>query len=150
LTIELPPWLGALAALFVCGGAFWRGGRDERLAAAGVLLSLSATFLWADKSWPHVQKAEFAADTLLLLLLLWVALRSSRWWPMSAAGFQLLAVMTHVAKAIDPGLQQWAYITAGVIWTYLLLAALAVGTWNASRAGGQPASAAVPGTAARR
>lgn len=39
--------------------------------------------------------------------------------------------MTHVAKMVDPGLAQRAYITAGVIWTYLLEAALAVGTWNA-------------------
>jgi hypothetical protein len=102
-----------------------------------------ATVVLRDYSWPQLQLAGFVVDVLLLLLLLWIALRSPKYWPLAAAGFQLLAVLTHVAKMIDPGLQQWAYITAIVIWTYLLMITLGVGVWNCWRDknGGRPLSA---------
>ncbi|CAN7473419.1 hypothetical protein LJR225_003250 [Phenylobacterium sp. LjRoot225] len=134
MTIALPPWLGALVAFLVCGAALWKGDLEERLAAAGFLTSLAVTVLLRDNSWPHIQRAIFIADTLLFALLLVIALRTPKFWPMAAAGFQLLAIMTHLAKVMDAGLQQWAYMTAGVIWTYLQLGAVAVGTWNAQRA----------------
>lgn len=144
MTIALPPWLGALVAFLTCGAALWKGGVEERATAAGILLSLAVTVLLRDNSWPHVQRAIFAADSLLFVLLLVVALRTPKYWPLAAAGFQLLAIMTHVAKMMDAGLQQWAYITAGVIWTYLLLLALAVGTWNAWQDRVQSARAGAP------
>jgi hypothetical protein len=150
LTIALPPWLGAAAAFLLCGAALWKGGREERLTAAGLLLSLAVTVLLRDYSWPTLQRPEFIADTALFVLLTAIALRTAKFWPLAAAGFQLLAVMTHVAKMIDPNLQQWAYITANVIWTYLVLAALGVGTWNSWRAAGQPAMSGAPAGATRR
>ncbi|WP_374469367.1 hypothetical protein [Phenylobacterium sp.] len=69
-------------------------------------------------------------DVSLLVVVVVVAMRSSRYWPIFAAAFQLLAVITHAAHLLDPGVGDWAYVTAGVIWTYLLLLALALGTWN--------------------
>lgn len=151
LTIALPPWLGLVVLLFVCGGAFWKGGSEERYVAAGILLSLAVTVLTRDNHWEHVESAVFVADTSLFIALVVISLKTAKYWPLAAAGFQLLAIMTHVAKVMDAGLQQWAYITAGVIWTYLLLVALGVGTWNAWRAGrAQPATIADGRPAATR
>jgi len=133
LTIALPPWLGAVAAFLVCGAALWKGGFEERTAAGGFLLSLAVTVLTRDNSSEHVESAIFVADTSLFIALVVIALKTPKFWPLAAAGFQLLAIMTHVAKVMDAGLQQWAYVTAGVIWTYLLLAAIGVGVWNAWR-----------------
>jgi hypothetical protein len=70
---------------------------------------------------------------VFFLVLLVVSLRTERFWPLVACGFQLLAVLTHAAKLIDKGVAQWAYITAGVIWTYLVLLAMGIGTWNVWR-----------------
>jgi hypothetical protein len=113
---------------------------------------MGLTLALRDTSWPKVQSAEFAADIANLGLLIWIALRSPKYWPMAAAGFQLLAVMTHVAKLVDRGVAQWAYLTAGIIWTYLLMIALVVGTVNASRArrAAQMAGAPAPAGAMRR
>lgn len=143
MTIALPPWLGFVILFIVSAGAVLRGGVDERLATVGLLSNVLATVVLRDYSWPQLQLAGFVVDVLLLLLLLWIALRSPKYWPLAAAGFQLLAVLTHVAKMIDPGLQQWAYITAIVIWTYLLMITLGVGVWNCWRDknGGRPPSA---------
>lgn len=134
MTIALPPWLGPLVLLLVSAGAFLRGGVEERLTAAGLLTNVAVTVLLRDHSWPELQRAGFVVDVGLLLLLIGIALKSPKYWPMAAAGFQLLAVLTHIAKMIDPNLQQWAYITAIVIWTYLLMIALGIGVWNSWRA----------------
>ena len=141
MTIELPPWLGTLFAFLVCGAALWKGGRDERIGSATLLINMAATVALRDRSWSPVQYGGFAVDVATLAVFLMLALRSSRFWPMAAAAFQLLAVMTHVAKLVDPLLKPWAYITAIVIWTYLLFITLGVGTWNAWRARSEAAGA---------
>lgn len=129
----MPLWLGLIIAALVCGAALWKGGFEERMTGCGFLLSLAVTFVFEDRTWPHIQKAIFAADTALFVLLVVLALRAQKYWPMAAASVQLLAVLTHVAKMLDTGVGQWAYMTAGVIWTYLLLIALGVGVWNCRR-----------------
>lgn len=133
MTIALPPWLGLVVLLAVCSGAFLKGGVEERLTAAALLASVAVTVLFRDRSWTSLQTAGFAMDVIVLLLLVAIALKSAKYWPMFGAGFQLLAVLTHVAKMIDPNVDQWAYITAIVIWTYLLMGALGLGTWNTWR-----------------
>jgi hypothetical protein len=78
-----------------------------------------------------------AVDAGFLAFLALLALRSDRFWPIWAAGFQLLAVITHCARLLDPTLGAWVYITAGVIWTYLVLFALTFGTLGCWRADAQ-------------
>ena len=133
MTIALPTWLGFAVMLVVCGGAFIRGGLEEKLTAVSMLINVSVTHVLRDYSWPQVQLAGFAVDVLSLVLLLAIALRTYKFWPLAAAAFQLLMVLTHIAKMIDPGLGQWSYMTAIVIWTYLLMIALGVGVWNCRR-----------------
>jgi hypothetical protein len=133
LTIALPPWLGFVVMFVVCSGAFVRGGVEERLTAGGLLINVAATVVMRDHTWPQLQRAGFVVDVLFLVLLTIIALRTWKFWPLAAAAFQLLAVLTHIAKMIDPDLEQWSYITAIVIWTYLLMTALGVGVWNSWR-----------------
>jgi hypothetical protein len=152
LTIALPLWFGTLVTALVCGAALWKGGTEERLVAGALALNVILCAKLRDISWPHVQLGEFAIDVLTLAFFVAVALRTPKYWPLAAAAFQLLGVMTHVAKLIDPLLQQWAYITAGIIWTYMLFAAILTGTWNSWRArrGPQPAATRPPAAGTRR
>jgi hypothetical protein len=126
----------------VCAGAFWKGGREEQLAAGGLLLSFALTVALRDRSWAGIQWSAFVADICLLILLTAIALRTERYWPMAAAAFQLLCVVTHLARLVDPGVRAWAYATGQVIWSQLLVVAIGVGVWNAWRGGRQPARAA--------
>jgi hypothetical protein len=114
----------------VVGAAFWKGGPSERIAAAGFLVAWFATPLLVGTRHGAPPWISFAIDTLFFLLLLGLALRSGRWWPLAAAAFELLSVLTHVARLIDPGVYKWAYLTADIFWTYLLLATIALGTFN--------------------
>ena len=57
---------------------------------------------------------------------------------MPAAAFQLLLVVTHAAIIADPGVRARAYITALILWSYLVLITLAVGTYTNWRGASAP------------
>lgn len=141
MTIALPPWFGVAVSILICGGALWKGDWEERTAGATLLLNFAISIFLRDVSWPRVQLAGFTADIFTLLILGAVALRTKKFWPLFATGFQLLSVLTHVGKMIDPNVHGWAYLTAIIIWTYLILISLAIGAWNAWRARRQLAMA---------
>ena len=151
----LPPWVGLVITVTVCGGAFWKGGRDEQHAAVGLMLSTLTTVFLSDRRWVGLQWSAFAADTCLLLLLTWIALRSSRYWPLPAAAFQLLCVGIHVARLVDPGVRAWAYATGQVIlsqWVFFAVGIGTINTWRASRlqpAASTPVPTAEPGATRR-
>jgi hypothetical protein len=140
----LPVWPGIAFGWAVALAAFWKGGWSERTAAGAFILAWLATPLLRDRSWIGTQWGGFAIDIVFLAVLVGVALRSRRYWPLFAAAFQLLAVLTHLARIIDPHVHVWAYITAGVIWTYLTLFAIALGAYNRWRERSQPAAKAAP------
>lgn len=81
----------------------------------------------------HLQWGVFAIDLAVLALYVWLAMRSSRHWPLFAAGFQLLAIVTHIGRAVDTAISGWAYLTAGLIWSYLVVAAIGYGSWTAQQ-----------------
>lgn len=131
---ELPHGSGDVLLACLCVFAFLKGGREERFATAALAANVAVTILLRDIRWPQVQWAGFAADVFLLIALFALALRSAKFWPMSAAAFQLLATLTHVASLVDRTVVNWAYLTAIVIWTYALMITLGVGVWNHWRA----------------
>lgn len=126
----LPPAVGLTILFCISIAAILRGGPEERITVAGLLANITVTVLLRAPTGHHFQGVGFTADVLLLVLLLGVALRSAKFWPLAAAAFQLLAVITHVAMLVAPNVDRWAYLTAIVIWTYALLIALGVGVWN--------------------
>ncbi|HEX3886592.1 MAG TPA: hypothetical protein VHW05_03765 [Phenylobacterium sp.] len=133
---QLPPWVGLTITVIVCGGAFWKGDREEQTAAGGLLLSMMTTVLLRDPRWIGTQSGAFAADVCLLVLLTWIALRSRRFWPLPAAAFQLICVGIHIARLVDPGVRAWAYATGQVIfsqWVFFTVGIGVINTWRANR-----------------
>lgn len=130
---QLPVWIWPTALIAVCVLAVWRGRDDERLAAGADLATWAMTMLVYRANTDGTQWAMLLVDVALVAVLGWIALRSDRHWPMFAAGFALLMLLTHLASAADPTLGGWAYITAGIIWSYLVLAAIAYGAITAPR-----------------
>jgi hypothetical protein len=136
--------------MIVCGLAFWRGQDDERLAAAATLANWAIILVVFQPLSEETQWAMMAVDAVLLVLMVWLALRSNRYWPLFTAGFSLLIVVTHIAHALDTGVSGWAYLTAILIWSYLSLFAIGYGAWTAPyvRAAGVTADA-TPGATLR-
>jgi hypothetical protein len=129
---QLPIWVWPTALLSVCAIAVWRGRDEERLAAAAELATWALTLLVFRSRSESTQWSVLVIDSLLFVLFLWLALRSRRYWPLFAAGFQLLAVVTHIGRTLDTSVSGWAYLTAVLIWNYLTLFTIGYGAWTAS------------------
>jgi len=129
-TNGLPIFVYPLTLLAICILAIWRGGRYERAATFGLLGAWAVTVVAYRAPNLPTEYIVLVADLSLLALLIWVALRSPAWWPIFAAGFHLLAILTHLAKDLDRQLGAWAYISAQIIWGYLLAISIGVGSWR--------------------
>jgi len=121
-------WISLAAVILAAGVALWRGGWPERWAGAAMLMAWIATAalhhglqLWG------VQEGVMTVDILLLAVLLFLALRSDRWWPLWACAFQGLNVVLHFAVMADSKVWGLAYFRASSVFSYLTMLALFVG-----------------------
>jgi hypothetical protein len=137
LYYQLPHWVWPTALMTVCALAVWRGNDDERLAAGGLLTNWAFTMMLtratAGVASGGPQWEVLLLDAALLGLYLWIALRSARFWPLFAAAFALLLVVTHLGRVVDPRVSGWAYLTGGLVFAYLMLFAIGYGAWTAAR-----------------
>jgi hypothetical protein len=116
--------------------AVWRGGWAERVVALGMIVdSVAAAILQNNHNLFDTPWAELALDIAYLGVMLWVALRSNKTWPLFTAGFQLILVVIYFARLAQPHIWAWAEYTAIIIWSYMILIAIAVGTWRHWRSG---------------
>lgn len=115
----------------VCVLAAWRGRDEERLAAGGMLANWALSLVVFKSRSEDTQWAVFLFDAALTTLCLWIALKSRRYWPLFAAGFQVLVMATHLGHAVDARVSGWAYLTAQLAWAYLVLASIGYGAWTA-------------------
>ncbi len=127
-------WFALAFVVIACGFALWKGGKPERIGGAAMLLAwIIQPFTVDTKDWLDPQYAAFATDAPLLAVLVWLALRGDRWWPMWASAFQFLGMLMAVIIAVDPRVRPLAYMTALGLWSYLAVIALVVGTWREAR-----------------
>lgn len=117
----------------VCALAVWKGRDEERLAAGGLLANWSLSMMVFQARSNDIQWPIIATDSALFALYLWIALRSARYWPLFIASFALLVLVTHLAHGLDPAISGWAYLTAELFWSYLILIALGYAAWTAHK-----------------
>lgn len=119
-------FLGLLA--LTCVLAIAVGGRDDRIGAASfataTVLTQNSRDIIGDFS--STESAIALIDFGLLAILLYLVLRSQRFWPLWAFGFHLVAVLTHLAAGIDPEIVPRAYAAALGLWSFPTLSALTI------------------------
>jgi hypothetical protein len=123
--------IGILLAMLACGYAIVCGGKPERVAGALILVDwIASPLLASGDAFHHTQLAIFMMDSVLTLVLLFIAMSSKRFWPLWVAAFQVLEVLIHIAMLVDHGVRPRAYFIGIEISSYLILLALAIGTWS--------------------
>jgi len=127
---HLYQWVSLFGLLATTGVALWRGGWPERIAAVAMVLAwFASAFLYKSHLWFGPQTQVFLVDLTLLMVLLFIALRSDRWWPMWACGFHGLTLFLMLATLADPKIPNRASLIAGGgIFSYLAMAALFLGS----------------------
>lgn len=130
----LPHWIIFWIVLFAtCGYALWRGSKYERIAA---VVFITATFLSLFMHSPlqgrygAIEASDLIVDSAVLVAVMAIALASDRFWPLWAAGLQLVDSMSHVMKAIDADLVPKVYGAAERFWSYPILLILLIGAWR--------------------
>ena len=115
----------SLAACFV-------GGPPERFLGVIFLIWIPLDriehFLYGRPMYDHVDPFHVATDTTVMLLLMWLALRANRLWPIICAGAQCVAVGGHLAAALM-GVVMAPYWAMMQVSGYVQIIALAAGTW---------------------
>ncbi len=132
----LPKQIFWAIVVLICAYAWLRGRSEERIAATICLLATIAThFLISPlhERYTGVETGLLLIDLGVLAGFVAIALVSSRFWPLWAAGFQLTVSMSHVMKAVDLDLLPKAYAAAAVFWSYPILLVIVVGTWRTNR-----------------
>jgi len=112
--------------------ALWAGGGPERIGAAAYALSVAATHLIRtanSQRWLNVQVGEFTVDALVFIAFVVIALRANRFWPLWVSAFLGLGVLGHLGRLAGPGVLWWAYAVVLTIWSYPILALIALGTF---------------------
>jgi hypothetical protein len=114
----------------VCLYALYRGGWAERLTAAGILILTYLSVLVLSPVAVRFHRVELAlalVDAMLFGLLLFISLRTEKFWPLWLAAMQGLTIMSHLALYV-PHIIPWAYHRAVVVWYYPMLIILAYAT----------------------
>ncbi len=118
-----------------CLYAAVRGGRPERLGAG---INIAASGLTTAL---RLANASFYAPAALIVLLIdalvmagfyWLAIKTTRFWPIWAFGFALANLFVSVAGGMLRKVPLFAYHTGLGAYAYLALASLAIGTFCAS------------------
>lgn len=120
-----------VAAIGTCALALVRGGRDERAVAIGYLIAALASTIVAMAGTANYRAPEYgvmAVDVLFFGFLMVIVARTRSFWPLWAAGAQLVGTVTHLAKVMQPSMAMEAYATVQPLWAFPLLISLAIGT----------------------
>ena len=122
--------------LVTCAYALWRGGAPERIAAGAMFLAYLATLASYGplaSRFAHIETGVLVVDTLLLVVLVFVAAKADRAWPMALAALQLDSVGVHLARMLDLEMIRVTYALMLAMWSYPMLLLLVAGTWRHCR-----------------
>ncbi len=104
----------AALLLLVAFFAFTKGGRPERHVAFILLGLFLANIAYAAligrwTVYEGIPWFRVILDLTGFALILAVALRADRWWPLWVSGVQLLAVLAHLLRAVDASVPPLVY-----------------------------------------
>jgi hypothetical protein len=126
-------FIGLLIACWIY--ALIAGGAPERIGSTAYALSVEATHLVLSthSRWMRVESGEFIVDAAVFIIFVLVALRANRFWPIWVSALLGLGVLAHVARLAGPDVVWYAYVVVLTIWSYPIVAIIAVGTFNHQR-----------------
>lgn len=125
-----------LLLLVSCGYALWRGRRYERIAALVFIAATIVSILMRspiEGRYQGLESSDLIIDSAVLAAVIAIALASDRFWPLWAAGLQLVDSMSHMMKAVRADLLPHVYGAAERFWSYPILAILFIGAWRQHR-----------------
>lgn len=127
--MELPI---AFNAALICVVAYiWiQGGWVGKVGALLVLAASAITFIGQGSATPYgrLNIPIFIGDILLLAGFIYLALASSRWWPIWASALQFNGVCSHLVAWLAPTIVSAVYYRMITVWGVPILLVMTIGT----------------------
>lgn len=125
MAIDVIAYTAYLAALVICGLAFWKGDRPLKLAAAAMIIS------WALSTQTGVRGGGInypltIIDTNLTLIFIWISTRWRVIWCAVLAALMLITVAIPFVAMIDPRIHLYNRAAANNVVAILQLIVMAV------------------------
>lgn len=121
------PALLVACVLFIC----WKGRSEQRIVLGALFLgSVNTYFIYVSRAgtWLEPSIAMIANELLVTAVILTVAYRSKKLWPLPVASFQILALMSQLVSVFGQELQAYAVGVTQGLWAYLQLVVLFLAT----------------------
>lgn len=131
----------ALLSITVLAAICWGGWAERSVAAlftAATIATVGVRTPWAIR-YSAVEMGVLIVDLLLLASLALVVMRSQRMWPIFATAFHAVALLAHLAKAVNPDFWRFGYDLMAGMGGYPAVVALAIGVLRNRRSCGRPA-----------
>lgn len=125
----------ALCAVYLA--VLMRGGRPEIFGMLLVTVgSILSTLLVSDLGlrFRNTESWMFAADVMMLITFVILALMTTRYWPMWVASFQAITVLTHLAESALPNAVPRGYSLLQGFWVYPMFVAILLGAYGHQKA----------------
>lgn len=110
---------------------FWKGRFDERVVCGALVGGSISTAIiynsqsgdWIDPSIPLI-----ANEFVITAIILAIAYRSKRFWPLPVAAFQMIALLAQAVNLVGKDLQSYAVGVSQGMWAYPQLIILLLAT----------------------
>ena len=117
--------------LITCVLAFVKGAGPEKAGALvllGMLVADPVVHLIAQEQYLQVDVGHLAIDILAWLGFFVIALRARRFWPLWASSLQSIALVAHITRAIDIGIDPLAYAIFKTGFSYGIVLCVILGS----------------------
>lgn len=130
----LIPYIAYLAALVICGVAYWQGDRPLRLAAVVLIVSWALSPLVSNGSKTSLDYPVTIIDTNAALVFVWISTRWRRLWCAVLAALTIIVIIIPIVSLVDRDIHRYNNLAANNIVAVFQLIVVLTATWLAVRA----------------
>lgn len=133
-TIYMMAYIFYMAAIVVCGMAFWKGDRPLRLAAAVMIIAWALSALTGHRDRYGMNYPISIIDTNVALIFVWISTRWRRIWCAVLAALTIVGLLIPFMALVDRDIHGYNRSASYNVVTVLQLVVFAVATWLTVRA----------------
>jgi hypothetical protein len=126
------------ALVTTCIYAVVRGDRPEKIGASINIVASGLTTVLRLANPHFYAPAELmvlSIDAMVVAGFYWLAISTTRFWPIWAFGFAVANIFVSIAGGLNPKTPLFAYHTGLGLYAYLALASLVIGTFHLPKRG---------------
>lgn len=132
--VYMTAYIVYVAAVAICGMAFWKGDRPLRLAAVVMIVAWVLSALTGRRDQYGMNYPVLIIDTNAALIFVWISTRWRRIWCAVLAALTIIGLLIPFMALVDRDIRGYNRSASYNVVTLLQLAVLIAATWLTVRA----------------